>query len=208
MDKKQKRKDWLKGILLVIIVFVIAGGMLYLWGYLSRNKEEVVNTVTQADKIDRFGYTLNDNVTDYYTSEFNKLKEMEDEEEIASQVAKLFVIDLYSISYKVNKYEVTSAQYFYSDKRDMHRQKVLDNFYNFVEDNSYGDRKQELPEVSNVEIKENKKSTYKLGDTKVDAYVVTLKITYVKDLGYDDNLEITLVKDGEKNISVVSQKVL
>ena len=205
---KQKRKDWIKGLLLASVIFLIAFVILYIYGYLQRDKTEITNVVNALDNIDKYNYVLNDNVTTYYKDEFQKLKSIEDEQEIAEQVAKLFVIDLYSINYKVNKYEVTSAQYFYSDKRDMHRQKVLDNFYNFVEDNSYGDRKQELPEVSNVEVKENKKSTYKLGDTKVDSYVVTLKITYVKDLGYDDNLEITLVKDGETNISVVSQKVL
>lgn len=203
MSKKDKRKDWFKGILLIIFLFVIAGVLLYLWGYINRPKNEIVNKVQEADKIDRFGYVINDNVSDYYMSEFNKLKDMQDEEEIATQVAKLFVIDLFSINYKVNKYEVTSAQYFYSTKRDMHRQKVLDNFYTFVEDNSYGDRKQELPEIKNVEITSTKKDTYKLGDDKVDSYVVDLTMEYVKDLGYDKKGEVILVHDGD-NISVVS----
>ena len=135
--------------------------------------------------------------------EFNTLKDLQDDEEIASQVAKLFVIDLYSINYKINKYEVTSVQYFYSTKREMHRQKVLDNFYTFVEDNSYNDRKQDLPEVKNVEVTSTKKDKYKLGEEKVDSYVVELSIEYVKDLGYDKKAEVTLVHDGD-NISVVS----
>ena len=136
-------------------------------------------------------------------SEFNKLKDLDDDKEIASQVAKLFVIDLFSIKYKVNKYEVTSVQYFYSTKRDMHRQKVLDEFYTFVEDNSYGDRDQELPEVKNVEVTNIKTDKYKLDEEKVDSYVVDLSIEYVKDMGYDKKGEVILVKDGN-NISVVS----
>ena len=206
--KKQKRKDWIKGILLIVLLFAVAFVVLYIYGYIQRTGEEIVNKTNEFDKIEKYGYVLYDNATDYYKAEFSKLKEMENDEDIASQVAKLFVIDLYSIDYKINKYEVTSSQYFYSSKREMHRQKVLDNFYNFVEDNSYADRKQELPEVKNVEVLKNEKDTYKLGDKSVDSYVISLKIEYVKDMGYDKKSVVTLVKDGETNISVVSYKAL
>ena len=94
-------------------------------------------------------------------------------------------------------------QYFYSDKKDMHRQKVLDTIYKYVEDNSYGDRNQELPEVKEVIVKKEKDDKYKMGDEQKDAYVVTIGITYVKDMGYDKLAEVTLVKDGN-NFSVVS----
>lgn len=201
--KKQKRKDWIKGLLLVLVLFIIAGLVLYGYGYLMKTKNEVVNSANVFDSIEKYGYTLNDNVTQYYKDEFNKLKTMEDDKEIATQVAKLFVIDIYSINYKINKYEVTSMQYFYSDKRDMHRQKMVDTIYKYVEDNSYDDRKQELPEVKEVTVKEVKEDKYKMGDEKRDSYVVTLGISYVKDLGYDKLAEVTLVKDGN-NYSVVS----
>ena len=202
--KKQKRKDWLKGILLIVVLFILAGLVLYAYGYLTRSNNEVVNSTTVFDSIEKYGYTLNDNVTDYYKKEFDELKGIENDKDVATQVAKLFVIDLYSINYKINKYEVTSMQYFYSDKKDMHRQKVLDTIYKYVEDNSYGDRNQELPEVSEVIVKSEKEDKYKMGEKdKRDAYVVTLGISYVKDLGYDKLAEVTLVKDGN-NFSVVS----
>ena len=201
--KKQKRKDWVKGVLLILILFIIAALVLFGYGYIMRNKNEVVNSTKVFDSIEKYGYTLNDNATDYYKSEFAKLKNIDDDKELATQVAKLFVIDLYSINYKINKYEVTSMQYFYSDKREMHRQKVLDTIYKYVEDNSYDDRKQDLPEVKEVIVKEETEDSYKMGEEKKDSYVVTLGITYVKDLGYDKLAEVTLVKDGD-NISVVS----
>ncbi len=200
---KQKRKDWLKGILLILVLFLIAGLVLYIYGYIMKNKNETVNTTKVYDSIEKYGYTLNDNATDYYKKEFAELKNIENEKDVATQVAKLFVIDLYSINYKINKYEVTSMQYFYSDKRDMHRQKVLDTIYKYVEDNSYDDRKQDLPEVSEVIVKEEKEDQYKMADEKKDAYVVTLGISYVKDMGYDKLAEVILVKDGD-NLSVVS----
>ena len=201
--KKQKRKDWLKGIVLIIVLFAIAGLVLYGYGYIMRSKNEVVNSTTVADTIEKYGYTLNDNVTEYYKKEFDELKKIDNDKDVATQVAKLFVIDLYSINYKINKYEITSMQYFYSDKREMHRQKVLDTIYKYVEDNSYDDRNQELPEVKEVIVKEEKEDKYKMGEEKKDAYVVTLGISYVKDMGYDKLAEVTLVKDGN-NFSVVS----
>ena len=201
--KKQKRKDWFKGILLIIVLFVIAGLVLYGYGYIKRSKNDVINSTSVYDSIEKYGYTLNDNATQYYKEQFKELKNIENDKDVATQVAKLFVIDLYSINYKINKYEVTSMQYFYSDKREMHRQKVLDTIYKYVEDNSYDDRKQELPEVKEVIVKEEKEDTYKMGEEKRDSFVVTLGITYVKDLGYDKLAEVTLVKDGN-NYSVVS----
>lgn len=209
-NKKQKRKDWLKGILLIIILFAVVGTGLYFYGRMQRKGDEPAVETKVTDTIDKYGYTLNDNVTEYYKTEFDHLKEMTNdstvtEQDIAGQVAKLFVIDLFSIDYKINKYEVTSAQYYYSDKQDMYKQKVIDNLYNLIEDNAYNDRKQELPEVSDVTTITNKKDTYKLGNKTVSSYLVDLNISYVKDLGYDTKAEVILVNDGN-NLSVVSYK--
>ena len=208
--KKQKIKAWVKGLILIAIVFMIAGVLLYLYGKLQRKKDDPVNVAEVKETIDKYGYTLNNNVTKYYQDEFNILKEMslkEDitDEEVAKQVAKLFIIDLYSIDYKINKYEVTSAQYYYSDKKNMFSQKVVDKLYNLVQDNAYDDRKQELPEVSEVEITDTKETKYNLGDNKVDAYEVEVSISYVKKMGYDTKGVVTLVKDSN-NMSVVSYK--
>ena len=208
--KKQKVKAWLKGLILIIIVFVIAGICLYLYGKLQRKKEEPINVAEVKETIEKYGYVLNNDVTDYYQNEFLKLKEMSlneetSNEEIAKQVAKLFIIDLYSINYKINKYEITSAQYYYSDKREMYSQKVVDKFYNLVQDNAYNDRSQELPEVSNVEVVKTEKTTYKLGDKKVDGFSIDVEISYVKDLGYDKKGTMIVVQD-ENNMSIVSYK--
>ena len=204
MKKRRVKKGVF--IILFLIVLVIFSCIYFICG--KKHKNNPVNTQVEViDSIDNFDYVLNDNVTTYYKDEFHKLKGLENEEDIASQVAKLFVIDLFSIDYKVNKYEVTSTQYYYSDKQEMFRNKVIDTVYNFVIDNSYKDRKQELPEVKEVNINSTKKDTYKLGDEKKDCYVVNLSITYVKDLGYDSKAKVILVRDKD-NISVVSYEAL
>jgi hypothetical protein len=210
--KNQKAKDWLKGIILIAILFLVVGFGLISYERMQNKRNKPVNVAVINDKIDKYGYTLNNNATAYYQQEFDNLKSLADsngnDEEIAKQVAKLFVIDLYSMNYKVNKYEVTSAQYFYSDKQDMHKQKVIDKLYNLMEDNTYGDRKQSLPEVTNVTINSSTKSTYALSDkNKVDSYIIDLTITYKEDLGYDTDVLITMVKDSNNiNMSVVNMQ--
>ena len=85
----------------------------------------------------------------------------------------------------------------------MNTQKIIDNFYNLIQDNAYNDRKQELPSVKNVEITNYDTDKYKMNDTTVNSYDVTLKVEYQKDLGYDKNVAVTLVKDGN-NYSIVT----
>ena len=175
---------------------------------MNRKKDEPVNVSKVENTIEKYGYAINDNASDYYKSEFEILKELAKnddatEEEIVKQVAKLYVIDLLSLQEKINKYEVTCSQYFYSDKRSMNTQKIIDNFYNLIQDNAYNDRKQELPSVKNVEVTNYGTDKYKMNDTTVNSYDVTLKVEYQKDLGYDKNVAVTLVKDGN-NYSVVT----
>ena len=77
-----------------------------------------------------------------------------------------------SLKNKVNKYDIGGNEYFYEDKKTMFEQKVIDTLYNSLLDNTYGDRKQELPEVSDVQVLSNLESTYKIGDKEVKAYVI------------------------------------
>lgn len=204
--KKIPKKDLIKIIIMLLAFFTIAGFGLYLYGRMQR-KEEVINIIKVANTIEKYGYTLNDNASSYYKQEFEILKEMANNEtsneELIKQIAKLYCIDLLSLNSKINKYEVTSSQYYYSDKQAMHTQKVIDNFYNLIEDNAYDDRKQLLPEVTNVEVTDFKESTYNLSNTKVDSYEINLTITYQEDMGYDKNVQVILVAEGEK-YSVVS----
>ena len=74
--------------------------------------------------------------------------------------------------------------------------------YKNIESNVYGDRKQELPVVSEIESEKVEEIKFKLNDENVDAYKVTLEWEYEKDLGYDEEKEIILVKEDSK-LSIV-----
>ena len=115
-----------------------------------------------------------------------------------------FVIDLYTINNKINKYDTGGASFVYPDGRDNYKLNVQDTIYKYVEDNTNGKRTQNLPEVSSVIVKDSKKDTYKIGDNSFEAYKINLEWSYVQDLGYDKTGEIILIKK-DRNIYVVEK---
>ena len=194
-------------LFLCILIFVYAaGGTIY---YIAtREKKDDKPIVTNKDTIKGYDYTLKSNATKLYEDEFKALKaNLEGDinyDEYAVSVAKLFVIDLYTINNKVNKYDTGGASFVYPDGRDNYKLNVQDTIYKYVEDNTNGKRTQNLPEVSSVIVKDSKKDTYKIGDNSFEAYKINLEWSYVQDLGYDKTGEIILIKK-DKNIYVVEK---
>lgn len=194
-------------LFLCILIFVYAvGGTIY---YIAtREKKDDKPIVTNKDTIKGYDYTLKSNATKLYEDEFKALKaNLEGDinyDEYAVSVAKLFVIDLYTINNKINKYDTGGASFVYPDGRDNYKLNVQDTIYKYVEDNTNGKRTQNLPEVSSVIIKDSKKDTYKIGDNSFEAYKINLEWSYVQDLGYDKTGEIILIKK-DKNIYVVEK---
>lgn len=190
-----------------ILIFVYAvGGTIY---YIAtREKKDDKPIVTNKDTIEGYDYTLKSNATKLYEDEFKALKaNLEGDinyDEYAVSVAKLFVIDLYTINNKINKYDTGGASFVYPDGRDNYKLNVQDTIYKYVEDNTNGKRTQNLPEVSSVIVKDSKKDTYKIGDNSFEAYKINLEWSYVQDLGYDKTGEIILIKK-DKNIYVVEK---
>ena len=60
------------------------------------------------------------------------------------------------------------------------------------------DRKQVLPEITSVDIIDTEKTEFKLNEEMKEAYKITMKYTYDKDLGYDKEGVIYLVKNNNK----------
>lgn len=194
-------------LFLCILIFVYAaGGTIY---YIAtREKKDDKPIVTNKDTIKGYDYTLKSNATKLYEDEFKALKaNLEGDinyDEYAVSVAKLFVIDLYTINNKINKYDTGGASFVYPDGRNNYKLNVQDTIYKYVEDNTNGKRTQNLPEVSNVIVKDSKKDTYKIGDNSFEAYKINLEWSYVQDLGYDKTGEIILIKK-DRNIYVVEK---
>lgn len=190
---KRKRK---KGIAIVCFVILILAILLYMFFILKDDKRKVI------DEIDGFKYTLDDRDTELMISTYKLLKEelandIVDNEKYAEYLSKLFIIDLYTMTNKQNKYDVGGIEYIHPDHRDNYKLKVQDTLYKYLEDESNKNR-EELPEVKSIEFIDISQSTYTFNEQEFDAYVVELKWTYIKDYGYDKIGTVTVIKIDEK----------
>ena len=199
-----KKKKIVLFILIVLMVYAIGGIV-----YLKLNKKPEIEKVSNLDIIKDYEYSLKSNDTDTYKKEFIKLKENLEskeinDEEYASSIAKLFIIDLYTINNKVNKYEVGGVRFVHPDYLANYKLNVQNTLYKYIEDNSYNNRTQELPEVSNVEITKIEKTNYKIDNNSYEGYKIALEWTYTKDLGYENKGEVILIKV-DKNYYIVEK---
>ncbi len=201
-----KKKYKLLLCILVICIIIIIGLLVVK----NIGKETPKNTVKVIDSIVDFSYTLDERDSSLMKDTYKNLKKVLssrdiDYEEYSKLIAELFIIDLFTLDNKINKYDVASLEYVYPDNLDNFKLNVQDTLYKNIDDNTYGKRVEKLPIVSSIEVLDVKQSTFKLKDEDVNSYVVSLKWSYEQDLGYDKEGIVTLVKK-DKNVYVVEYK--
>jgi len=191
-------------VLVVILVVCCINGM--------RGQEpEEPKQVTEVASISGYGYVLEDRDTLLYKETFEKLAEelksdSINEEEYAKLLGMLYIIDLYTIDNKLNKYDVGGVDFIWPLTKENFKLKVQDTIYKYVEDNSFGKRNQSLPEVTAINVESIKEEKVKVGEEKYDGYKINMTWEYKVDMGYDTNCELVLVKNDDK-IYVVEQNV-
>ena len=191
-----KKKYKILLIVIIILIVLIVASIIVLNVFNNSSPAEPVKVV---DSIDEFGYTLDDRDTELMKSTYNELKNVLTQDEInyeayAEVLAKLFVIDLFTMDNKVNRYDVGSTEYVYPDSVDNFKTNVEDTIYKSMENNSDGKRRQNLPEVSSIDDISVETSTFEIGETTYDSYVVSLNWSYETNLGYDEFATITLIE--------------
>lgn len=196
MKKKYK-------ILLIVIIILIIVIIAAIVAFKFLKGSEPAEPVKVVDSIDNFDYTLDDRDTELMKNTYNELKTVLSSDEIdyekyAEILSKLFVIDLFTMDNKVNRYDVGSTEYVYPDSVDNFKTNVEDTIYKSMENNSDGKRKQDLPEVSSIDNTSVETSTFTIGEEEHESFVVNINWSYVSDLGYDDNAIITLIELNEK----------
>ncbi len=187
---------------IVIILVLLIGFSVYMRFFRKSNKE-TTNTSSIINTIDEYGYNLDDRDTELMKNEFQNLEVILKEEEIdyleyAKSISKLFVIDLYTINNKINKYDIGSLEFILDSEQEKFKNIILDSIYESVLDNSYHKRNQKLPEVKSTEINEVAEQDYIKGKEKINSYVVDVSWEYVEDLGYDNRALITIINESEK----------
>lgn len=188
----------------IVITFIFVGFVLFgLLGFNVYNdfiKDDSVK-VKELDKTDLFGYVLDENDTKIYRKYFNELNKVLSSEEInyeeyAKLLSKLFVIDFYTLSNKVSSTDIGGLEFVYNDLLDNFKLNAGDTIYKYVESNIDGQRKQELPEVSDVIVNSVFDTKYTYDKKEYDSYIVDVNWTYKKDLGYQDKMKLNIIKDG------------
>lgn len=194
------------GLVILVLVLLYSIGGIY---YNITHRDSVDNSVKSIDKIDKYGYVLKSNTTNLQKELFNELKTILNNDNInddayAKTISKMFVTDLYTLSNKVNKYDVGGTEYVLESGRDNFKVNVQDTLYKYLEDNSDGKRSQILPMVVSVSADEIRDTKYKIGDNESDAKKVSLTLSYNEDLGYDTKVTLILIKSDGKYYVVES----
>ena len=204
--KKRRLKVW---PIIILVVFVILLFCLKdIYDSLNSKKQTELKVV---DIIEKYDYTLKEKESSYYISLFKKLKkelnkEKINEENYATLISQMFLADFFNLENKINKNDVGGVEFIYKDYQDDFIKGAKDTVYNYVENNIYGDRKQELPNVKEVIVKDIQNKEYnseKINDDK--AYYMELEIKYNKDLDYQDKVKLILVHSNDK-LEIVSMK--
>lgn len=200
--KKRKLKKQVKILIIIIVIAVIGIGFFLLLKPTGSKKK--VNKIEVTDKIEGYGYTLNDNATSYQKKLFAELKSILEssdvnDEEYAKTMSKLFLADFYNLDNKVTKSDIGGVQFVYKSYQDDFAKAAAAGMYYYIESDIYGKRKQELPVVSSVEVADIKETPVKYQDKSDNkGYVVDLTITYQKDLGYQEDVSLTLIHTDKK----------
>lgn len=197
-----KKKSKLKKILIILIILVIIAiiGIL-VYNFFFKNKEEEVKVIKS---IPEYGYDLRENETKLYKDEFEKLDDIlskndVDYEEYAKEIAKLFIIDFYTLSNKQSKNDIGGTDFIKESMRDNFIEEARSTFYRYIEVLS-DNRNQDLPEVSEIKSVEIEDTSFTYSDDTIDdnAYRVTISWDYKEDFGYETEANMIIVKEDKK----------
>lgn len=189
----------------IILLFILIGILLFgFLGFKVYNDffEDNSNT-KKIDSLELYGYSLTKNDSELFKTEFEALrttlnKEPINYEEYAKSISKLFIIDLYTINNKLGSTDIGGTEFIYPDLVLNFTENMGSSLYKNVETNIYGDRTQKLPVVSEVTVGSIEDTTYTYNDVDYEGYSVKLTWNYVEDLGYQNTINLTLIKSNNK----------
>ena len=109
---------------------------------------------------------------------------------------------------KLTNQDVGGLDFIYSSIKENFKLNAVDTIYKYVKSNVYGDRNQDLPEVSEIVSATVTKTAYKYSKGNINildpsAYVVNIKWSYKKSSSYQTSSKITLVHEKEDLLSII-----
>lgn len=206
---KKGKKKRIRLCIVLVIILILVGSLLWITvDQLKKFKGKKVPEVKVVDKLENYDYVLEENESKYYKDLFQELKkilnaESLEEEAYAQKIGQLFLTDFYHLNNKSSKNDIGGTQFIYETYRTTFEKKAKDTIYRYIENNIYNDRKQELPEVTEVQVVESRQDPFQYemdGEIKEDeqAYFINYTITYKKDMGYAEDVTLVLVHRDNK----------
>lgn len=203
MKKTRKRKGKRSPIIILILVLIVV--VFVVWYFFFKEKPIVVTVVS---RIDDYNYYLDSNETRIYKKYYKELEEelednKVDEKKYAEIISKLFVIDFYTLTNKLTNQDIGGIQFIHSNLQNQFMTEASNTIYKYVKNNLTGSRRQKLPEVKKVEIMNIETSKYKNDNYQDDSsYQISLKIGYVKDYDYPEEVTLTLIHEENKLVII------
>ena len=194
-------KNKKKIVVCLLLIAVIITGVIVYKALPEKEEDEQVKVIRNIKEYD---YSLNDNETELYKEEFDNLYNILDSDEVnydeyAKCVAKLFIIDFYTLDNKLSKNDIGGSDFIKPVMRDNFIEEARSKFYKYLEVKSKN-RTQKLPVVSEITEVLVENTTFTYSDKTVDenAYKVTISWDYKEDLGYEKETKMILVKENKK----------
>lgn len=195
----------------VLALLILIGVILF--GYLIfrvRNDFFKKQDKTVVDSIGLYGYTLEKTDTKLYENYFKELSKILNEktidyEKYAEYLSKLFIVDTFTLNNKLASTDIGGIEFLHPDLKENFKENMGYNMYKNIEVNLDGKRQQELPIVKDVTVDTIKEEKVKYNNKEYDGYKVKANIEYEKDLGYQTEIELTLIKD-DKILYIIKGK--
>lgn len=186
----------------IIALFIITGVLLFILLFI-KIYFDFFNNDTGKEKIDSigfYGYSLQKSDTEIYETYYKELSDTLNQDSVdynnyAKLISKLFLIDLFTLDNKLGSTDIGGLEFLHKDLRDNFKENMGNGMYSFVKMNLDGERKQELPIVKDVMIDDVFETKYTYNKVEYPSYLITATIEYEKDLGYQKNIKLTIIKD-------------
>ena len=188
--------------IIIILIVIVVVTLISLQFKTPSNKP----TYQVIDNIKNYNYTLDDRDSKIMAKNFQSLRAVLEEsainyEEYAKYLSSLFVIDLFTLANKDNKYDVGSTEYVYDKILENYKLNVTDTLYKYIGEFA----KDQYPTVKDIKDVTVTETKYTYDNKEYDGYNVNISWDYEKDLGYYQKADLILIKVDNK-LSVVSFK--
>ncbi len=201
------RKSFKICLIIIFILLVLGVAILITLEFKPSSNPKISKDI---DKIANYNYHLQKRDTTLMQETFKSLKNLLSKKDIdydlyATYLSELFIIDLFTMDNKNNKYDVGGLEYVLPEIADNYRLNVEDTLYKYLIETSKRTSNERYPVVKSINQESLENTQYTYQEVLYDAYKIILNWEYEENLGYQTKAEIILIKK-DKQLYIVSYK--